>query len=968
LSAQPATVSAQDQAGPNIIITNDVPGVQPEGPFQQISSRASRSPQPLRSTGIGPHRVAFAAKISTPGYYRVFIWWPQVYDDGVGAVDVVVHYAHGNSTVTMDQRVRSGQWVPVGVFEFGTSGAQVDLIGRPGATLLADAVRLQYLGPQMPPLALETDALPIALTDEPYATWLDVIGGTPPFTFAADQSRLPAGLALDAASGTLGGIPTAVGSYQFNIVVLDGSGQRALRSYTIEVIRGSTASIAKKATNMRAAGITPNDGAPAGTPPDLSNLVALLAALPEGEWVRANLNAYSDVWTPDYLRPLYGASNPTPVRIIGAWSSFAWDPNRGDLWLFGGGHANYPGNDVYRWRGTSRMWERASLPSEIKQDDLGNWQAIDGWDAAPASAHTYDNNMFFPHIDRFVVFGGAAFNSGTAWKREVTPTTNRTTGPFFFDPSRADPNKVGGTTGSHVMRVAAHPEIVGGNMWANRDIYVNIPGNPPLPGPQVNGCTAYGEENGKDVAYIGAWAPGGSTQLNLYKYTVNSIASPSQDTFQQIGVYWNGTAGRTACGVDPVRKLFVRIGGSATIPFLYWNLATPGLTNKDVRVVAVDPTGEFATLLSSNLITLQACALDFDPTRSQFLLWCGDGRVWVLTPPATVSPTGWTIIKQPSPTLAKPSGDVGTGLLGKWKYIPNLDAFMGLQDATLGNIWIYKPIGWVNPLGETTIGPPTGVTASDGTSTSNVAVGWNASSGATSYTVYRSTGSGVQGVPIGSPTTTNFTDTTPVPGTIYYYGVTAAGPAGTSSLSAQDSGFAAVVVGGGSLTGVATSSSAVNLTAIGTTDWVHWLPLNRKASGTFISDYTPVGTGTVAAYFDDPRSFSWTNGTPSTSGNDTSGATTSGIGAGFTFSVVADTTQRTLIVYVGGSNSTGKLTAHLSDASAADYVDTSLSGSGRYDGFYTLTFKAASAGKQLRVTWTQTAGTGSVSLQAAALK
>ena len=136
----------------------------------------------------------------------------------------------------------------------------------------------------------------------------------------------------------------------------------------------------------------------------------------------------------------------------------------------------------------------------------------------------------------------------------------------------------------------------------------------------------------------------------------------------------------------------------------------------------------------------------------------------MLTPPATVSPTGWTIVKQPSPTLATPNGNVGTGILGKWKYIQNIDAFMGLQDATLGNIWIYKPIGWVNPLGGTTISPPTGVTASDGTSTSNVAVSWNASSGATSYTVYRSTSSGVQGAAIGSPTTTNFTDTTPVPG------------------------------------------------------------------------------------------------------------------------------------------------------------------------------------------------------------
>jgi hypothetical protein len=197
------------------------------------------------------------------------------------------------------------------------------------------------------------------------------------------------------------------------------------------------------------------------------------------------------VWTPAELRPLDGQSNPAPDRIILAWSGFTWDPNRGDLLLYGGGHANYSGNDVYRWRGSTRQWERASLPSQIKQDDLGNFQAIDGWDNAPGSAHTYDTNSFFPHLDRMVVFGGAAYNSGSAFMREVTPTTARTTGPFFFDPARADPNKVGGSTGSHVQRVAPHPEIVGGQMWANRDVYVNIPNNPSLPGNFVNGCAAY---------------------------------------------------------------------------------------------------------------------------------------------------------------------------------------------------------------------------------------------------------------------------------------------------------------------------------------------------------------------------------------------------------------------------------------------------------------------------------------------
>src|SRR6185437_1068390 len=487
----------------------------------------------------------------------------------------------------------------------------------------------------------------------------------------------------------------------------------------------------------RSSGPLSKDGVAAGAPPNLSDLIGLVSAIPEGEWVQANLNAYSDVWSPDYLRPLYGLGNPPPYKIILAWSSFAWDPNRGDLWLFGGGHANYPGNDVYRWRGSTRMWERASLPSEIKQDDFGNWQAVDGWDHAPASAHTYDNNMFFPHIDRFIAFGGAAFNSGAAWRREVTPTTSRLTGPFFFDPSLADGNKVGGSTGSHVMRVAPHPEIVGGNMWANRDMFVNIP-NFPIILSQVNGCTAYSDENGKDVAYLGARS-GGGTNTNLYKYTVNDLSSPALDTFQTVGIFWNGTAAMTVCAYDPVRKVLVRTGTNAT-PIVYWSLAAPGINNKDARASVVDPTGEFNSLLASNALNMQNCGMDFDPLRDDFVLWCGDGRVWVLTPPTPIAPTGWTIVKQPSPTRATPNGDVGTGILGKWKYVPNLDAFIGLQDATLGNIWIYKPVGWVAPSSPTRTPTTTTLTTSSNpafvgnTVTFTASIGGSAPTGTVQFT------------------------------------------------------------------------------------------------------------------------------------------------------------------------------------------------------------------------------------------
>ena len=263
---------------------------------------------------------------------------------------------------------------------------------------------------------------------------------------------------------------------------------------------------------------------------------------------------------------------------------------------------------------------------------------------------------------------------------------------------------------------------------------------------------------------------------------------------------------------------------------------------------------------------------------------------------------------------------------------------------------------------------PTNVAASDGTSTSNVLITWTASSGATSYTVYRSTTAGAKGTAIGTTTNTSLTDTNPVPGTVYYYGVTATGAGGEGSLSVQNTGFAAAVIGGGGLTGAASLPMKIDLTAAGTSDWIHWLPLNRKLSSNLISDYQPVGTGTVTAYFDDARSFVWSNGTPTGSGSDSAGATTTGIGTGFTFSVPAGTAPRTLVIYVGGTNSTGKLTAHLSDVSAADFVDTSISGSARYDGLYTLAFHAASEGQQLQVTWTQSAGSGSIALQAAVLQ
>ncbi len=78
-------------------------------------------------------------------------------------------------------------------------------------------------------------------------------------------------------------------------------------------------------------------------------LASLLSATPPGGWVKASTNFYSDAWPTGA-----DATNSWPGAVVRAWSSFAWDSGRGNMMLWGGGHANYVGNEMYVWNGAYR--------------------------------------------------------------------------------------------------------------------------------------------------------------------------------------------------------------------------------------------------------------------------------------------------------------------------------------------------------------------------------------------------------------------------------------------------------------------------------------------------------------------------------------------------------------------------------------------------------------------------------------
>ena len=80
------------------------------------------------------------------------------------------------------------------------------------------------------------------------------------------------------------------------------------------------------------------------------------------------------------------------------------------------------------------------------------------------------------------------------------------------------------------------------------------------------------------------------------------------------------------------------------------------------------------------------------------------------------------------------------------------------------------------------------------------------------------------------------------------------------------------------------------------------------------------------------------------------------LGTGFSFTVPADTTPRTLKVWVALNRAGGQFTATLSDGSATAFSDSFNVGVGDFVGaLYTLDYQAASAGQTLTVSWVENA-------------
>ena len=100
-----------------------------------------------------------------------------------------------------------------------------------------------------------------------------------------------------------------------------------------------------------------------------------------------------------------------PVNIVDAWNGAAVDAKRNRLIVWGGGHNDYYGNEVYALDLGTLSIKRIVDPSPNTSQSSRSSALPDG---TPVSRHTYGGLSYIGHADRMFAVGGSMAPCGSA--------------------------------------------------------------------------------------------------------------------------------------------------------------------------------------------------------------------------------------------------------------------------------------------------------------------------------------------------------------------------------------------------------------------------------------------------------------------------------------------------------------------------------------------------------------------------
>lgn len=332
--------------------------------------------------------------------------------------------------------------------------------------------------------------------------------------------------------------------------------------------------------------------------------------------------------------PPPGGHTSVSEAIMSAWNGGAYDTKRDRLIVWGGGHTDYGGNEIYVFDINKLKWGRITEPSpttlfcgelnrKAGQTDL-RWNG----DGTPVAHHTYGGLQYIPSIDKFWA------QVGSPW---CTGGSDELTWVFDFDTlkweRRAD------APGKYATQVSSYDPVTG-------HIFIL-----------------------------------GQTTLNEYDPVQDRWTSRSNPLWQN---------GENTAVIDPVRRRFIVIGNGDSF---YYDLSEKGkldrkklLTTGDNEIVSSNAPGLVYDPVIDKIVAWSgATAVNDYKTGKRIpskiganvytldlntLVWARHVPASSVKPPSVIAHTPW-------------------GTFGRWQYIPSKDLFIGVNSVHT-NVYFYN--------------------------------------------------------------------------------------------------------------------------------------------------------------------------------------------------------------------------------------------------------------------------------------
>jgi hypothetical protein len=331
------------------------------------------------------------------------------------------------------------------------------------------------------------------------------------------------------------------------------------------------------------------------------------------------------------LRSVVPSAEPAgdAVGIMDAWSGGVYDTDRQQLVIWGGGHVDYAGNEVYAFgplTSDTPRWTRLSDPSPSQTGSGATYS-----DGKPRSTHTYNTLAYDPTVGRMMSMGlGSVWNSGSE-ERQI----------FGFD-----------LASNKWDSVSTHPSVNGG----------------------AQGASAAFDSSTGLIWYRGAFTAG----LQSYDTSAHTLKS-YDDGFGSMNIEFVTT-------IDPNRHIMVGVGGygsagplnSSKVGVLVWDLTNPGNS-----FVAKTSGG-------SSVEGRDSLGFQFHPGSKTFIAWFGGATVWRLTPPSDLRNGTWQWTQVGAAAgSATPTSENARGTYGRFRYVPGLDLFVAVNRID-ENVYVYR--------------------------------------------------------------------------------------------------------------------------------------------------------------------------------------------------------------------------------------------------------------------------------------